>query len=156
MRSSSFAFLLACLFAVTGRAAQGPRLNVVVVMTDDQAAWSIGAYGNSESRTTNMDRLAREGALFTNAFTTTPVCSPSRGCFFTGLYGTQLGITDWLNQQENNAGGGLPENVPTWPLVLQKNGYATALFGKWHLGEQPQHHPTKRGFDYFMGFLGGG
>jgi uncharacterized sulfatase len=102
-----------------------------------------------------MDRLAAEGARFTNAFVTTPVCSPSRASFLTGRYGTQLGITDWINTPESKAGVGLPD-VPTWPKVLQKNGYVTALVGKWHLGDQPRFHPTKHGFNHFFGFLGGG
>ncbi len=132
------------------------RLNLIVIVTDDQAAWSIGAYGNRESRTPNMDRLAREGALFLNAFVCTPVCSPSRASFLTGRYGTQLGITDWINPKESDNGLGLSPETTTWPKVLQKNGYLTALIGKWHLGTQPQFHPIKQGFDHFFGFLGGG
>ncbi|MGH9837525.1 MAG: sulfatase family protein [Blastocatellia bacterium] len=133
-----------------------PRYNLISIVTDDQAHWSIGAYGNRESRTPNMDRLAREGALFTNAFTVTPVCSPSRASFLTGRYGTQLGITDWITPGQARDGLGLPVGVTTWPEVLRRNGYVTALIGKWHLGELPQFHPTRRGYDHFMGFLDGG
>ncbi len=136
--------------------AQNEKLNIVYVMTDDQAPWTIGAYGNRESITPNMDRLAKEGALFRNAFTVTPVCSPSRIGFLTGLYGTQVGITDWIAPNEDAAGLGLPATATTWPAVLQKHGYRTALIGKWHLGATPPFHPTKRGFDHFYGFLGGG
>jgi len=130
--------------------------NIISIVTDDQADWSIGAYGNREARTPNMDRLAREGALFTNAFTVTPVCSPSRASFLTGRYGTQLGITDWITPQEARDGLGLPVGVTTWPEVLQRHGYVTGLFGKWHLGELPRFHPTRRGFHHFFGFLAGG
>src|SRR5688500_16930220 len=90
--------LVMCLCAV-GRA-QDKRPNLIAIVTDDQAMWSIGAYGNKESRTPNMDRLAREGARFTNAFVSTPVCSPSRATFLTGRWGTQMGITDWLTLGE--------------------------------------------------------
>jgi uncharacterized sulfatase len=132
-------------------AAEARRLNLISIVTDDQAAWSIGAYGNRESRTPNMDRLAREGARFLNAFASTPVCSPSRATFLTGRYGTQLGVTDWITPKQARAGLGLPPDSVTWPRVLQQHGYRTGLIGKWHLGEQPQFHPTRLGFDSFMG-----
>ncbi len=126
-------------------------------MTDDQARWALGCYGNRDCRTPNMDRIAAEGARFTNAFVVTPVCSPSRASFFTGRYGTELRITDWINKLEADTGVGLPTDVPTWPRVLQqRGGYVTALIGKWHLGEKTQFHPTQMGFTHFFGFLGGG
>ncbi|MSO24307.1 MAG: hypothetical protein EXQ58_13950 [Acidobacteria bacterium] len=121
------------------------------IVTDDQALWSIGAYGNREAITPNMDRLAREGVKFNNAFVPTPVCSPSRVAFLTGLYGSQVGITDYLTPDEGESGMGLPASAITCPRVLQQNGYRTALFGKYHLGTQVEFHPTQRGFDYFMG-----
>lgn len=103
-----------------------------------------------------MDRLAREGALFRRAFTATPVCSPSRASFVTARYGTQVKITDYISPDEGSAGVGLPADALTWPEVLRRHGYLTALIGKWHLGSLPQFHPTKRGFDHFFGFTGGG
>lgn len=139
-----------------GAASSAERYNLVSIVTDDQGRWACGAYGNTEARTPNIDRLAREGARFLNAFVTTPVCSPSRAGFFTGRYGTQLGITDWIAPVEAEAGLGLPPEAVTWPEVLQKHGYRTALVGKWHLGSLPQFHPTRHGFDHFVGFLGGG
>ena len=148
--------LVAALCCLPAARAQSERFNLVYVMTDDQAPWTLGAYGNRESITPNMGRIAKEGALFRNAFTVTPVCSPSRVGFLTGLYGTQVGITDWIAPNEDAAGLGLPATATTWPAVLQKNGYRTALLGKWHLGSTPPFHPTKRGFDHFYGFLGGG
>ena len=157
MRRSSLilAAMLLLSFCSLGRG-QERRPNVIAIVTDDQAVWSIGAYGNTESRTPNMDRLAREGARFTKAFVATPVCSPSRATFLTGRYGTQMGLTDWLTVNEASSGMGLPPETVTWPEVLKQNGYATALVGKWHLGHLPQHHPTKHGYDHFWGFLGGG
>lgn len=136
-------------------AAQTRPMNIITVVTDDQSRWSVGAYGNREVITPNMDRLAREGALFSNAFVTTPVCSPSRASFLTGLYPTRMGITDYIGL-DALAGAGLPPETATWPEVLQEHGYATALIGKWHLGHQPQFHPTRHGFDHFFGFLGAG
>jgi len=149
--------VLGCVLADGApRQAVPDRLNIISIVTDDQARWSIGAYGNRESITPNMDRIAREGARFENAFVATPVCSPSRAAFLTGRYGTQVGITDYLAPNEQDAGAGLPPGVAIWPQVLHDNGYATALVGKWHLGARPEHHPTRRGFDHFYGFVGGG
>ncbi|MDA2937594.1 sulfatase-like hydrolase/transferase [Acidobacteria bacterium AH-259-A15] len=130
--------------------------NIISIVTDDQARWGLGAYGNQEIITPNMDRLAREGAIFLNAFVPTPVCSPSRASFLSGRYASRLGITDWIAPIESDAGLGLPPSTVTWPAVLQQHGYATALLGKWHLGTKPKFHPTRRGFDHFFGFLGGG
>jgi uncharacterized sulfatase len=148
-------FLL--LFVTIGNpiltAAEPERYNIITILTDDQARWSVGAYGNREVRTPNMDRIAREGATFLNAFVPTPVCSPSRVSYLTGLYGSQVGITDFLCRPEEQAGMGLPRTAITWPAVLKHNGYATALIGKWHLGTLPQFHPTRHGFDHFYGWL---
>src|SRR5262249_22919405 len=118
------------------RAADNPgKYNLIAIVTDDQSRWSVGAYGNKESITPNMDRLAKEGAKFINAFVPTPVCSPSRASYMTGRYGTQIGFTDWLAPNfPEQAKKGLPAEALTWPGVLQKNGYRTALIGKWHLG----------------------
>ncbi len=148
------ALALALLLTGSTRATQqgvASRFNLISIVTDDQAAWSIGAYGNRESRTPNMDRLAREGVRFTNAFVTTPVCSPSRAGFMTGRYGTELGITDYLSPEEGVAGRGLPANAATWPQILQRAGWRTGLFGKWHLGTRAEFDPRRRGFDEFLG-----
>jgi uncharacterized sulfatase len=132
----------------------GERLNLISIVTDDQAAWTVGAYGNREVDTPHMDRLAREGARFTNAFAASGVCTPSRVAFLTGLYPIQAGMTDAPYRRDPDEG--LPLGVPTWPRVLQRHGYLTGLIGKWHLGRTREHYPTRYGFDYFYGFLAGG
>jgi uncharacterized sulfatase len=147
--------LLALLILAGPVAAQAPRWNLIAVCTDDQGRWGVGAYGNREVKTPHMDRLAREGARFLNAFTVTPVCSPSRATYLTGRYPTEVGITDFLTPEEGREGHGLPAWATTWPAVLQKHGYSTALVGKWHLGTQPQFHPHRRGFGHFVGSLRG-
>jgi uncharacterized sulfatase len=142
--------------AAPAEAGKPKRYNVIAIVTDDQGHWAVGAYGNKEIKTPNMDKLAKQGARFLNAFTATPVCSPSRASYLTGKWGTQVQITDWISPAEGAAGVGLPGDTITWMQVLQKHGYVTGLIGKWHLGLLPQYHPTKHGFTHFVGFLGGG
>lgn len=145
---------LVCLLGVsTTHAAE--RYNLVAIVTDDQARWAVGAYGNKECKTPNMDRLALEGARFVNAFVPTPVCSPSRASYMTGLYGTQVGILDYITPQQGVKGVGLNTRFTSWPKVLHDNGYATGLIGKWHLGTRPEYHPTKHGIGHFEGSLQG-
>ncbi len=128
------------------------NLNLIAIMTDDQGAWAMGAYGNDEIVTPHMDRLAAEGARFTNAFAVSGVCTPCRVSHLTGLYPSQVGLNDVPYRHPDE---GLPAGVPTWPKVLQAHGYVTGLIGKWHLGRTSAHHPTRYGIDYFFGFQGG-
>ncbi len=131
------------------------RTNIVFLFADDQAAWSVGALGNRQSRTPSIDRLYAEGVGLTNAFTTTPVCSPSRAGLMASRYGTELGITDYLNHS-SEPDNGLDPDLPTWPKLLQAAGYRTAFVGKWHLGRLDRFLPTNFGYDSFYGFRVGG
>lgn len=145
---------VALLFLISTTTCIHAAPNIITIVTDDQGRWAMGAYGNEDIHTPAMDRIASEGALFTRAFVVSPVCSPARATFLSGRYPTELGITEWISPEESTAGLGL--DMPTWVEVLQDQGYDTALFGKWHLGSAPDHHPTQKGYDYFMGFLLGG
>jgi len=153
-----WSIVLALLLLSWGNSVRGAekRPNLVVIKTDDQAEWSLGCYGNKESKTPTLDKLAAQGARFTNAFVVTPVCSPSRATSMTGLHSTQFHIPDWISPAQGEAGLGLDPALPTWPKVLQANGYHTGLVGKWHLGTQPKYHPTSNGFHFFAGHLEGG
>ena len=149
---------IAIAFAILGfvsQAALAATPNILFLFTDDQAPWALGASGHPHAVTPHMDRIAKEGAYLVNSFTTTPVCSPSRASLMTSRYGSEVGITDWINPRVEPQLGLDPSTV-TWPEVLQQHGYRTGLVGKWHLGLTPEFHPHKTGFDYFMGFLGGG
>jgi uncharacterized sulfatase len=148
-------FLFAIALAGAQVALAKPALNLISIVTDDQAAWTLGCYGGKEIPTPNFDRLAAEGVRFSNAFVHTPVCSPSRGTYLTGLQGTQLGFTDWLNDDQSKARG-VTAATPTWPAVLAANGYATGLVGKWHLGHSEPSLPWRNGLAEFTGNLGGG
>ena len=154
MRSFSPSVLL-LLFVLAPSWAAAERPNVLFVLTDDQAPWAVGASGNPQAKTPQMDRLFGEGAYLVNCFTTTPVCSPSRASLMTSRYGSELNITDWINPRVEKELGLDPATV-TWPEVIQSGGYTTGLVGKWHLGLPDRFHPTKTGFDRFMGFRGGG
>ncbi|QVL31597.1 sulfatase-like hydrolase/transferase [Telmatocola sphagniphila] len=142
------------LFPSLTRATERP--NILLLLTDDQAEWSLGCYGNKESKSPTCDKLAAEGALFKNAFVTTPVCSPSRATFMTGLQSTQCKIGDWITPAQGTNGLGLDPQLPTWPKILHTAGYRTGLVGKWHLGNQAKYHPLANGFDFFAGYLDGG
>jgi choline-sulfatase len=159
-RSLIFCVIAGMTCSATGHGAEPvgsasvSRPNIVFLCTDDQARWAIGAYGNRDIRTPNLDRLARRGAIFLNAFTVTPVCSPSRAALMTSRYGTELGITDWIDPR-TEADLGLASSAITWPELLKGSGYATMLAGKWHLGTRDEFHPTRQGFDAFFGFRDG-
>jgi uncharacterized sulfatase len=142
---------IAILFAAAFLGGEPVRYNLVAVVADDQSYWSVGCYGNRESRTPHMDALARQGARFTRAFVATPVCSPSRASYMTGRYGTELGVTDFISAREFDQGLGLPPGALTWPSVLQSHGYRTGLIGKWHLGGRAHQLPSACGFDEFAG-----
>lgn len=136
-------------------AAKANRPNVVFICTDDQARWALGCYGNREIQTPNLDRIARQGALVRNAFTVTPVCSPSRASLMTSRYSTQFGISDWIDPRKEPDVGLAPSAI-VWPELLKANGYTNGLFGKWHLGTRDEFHPTRQGYDVFYGFRDGG
>ena len=102
-----------------------------------------------------MDKLFRRGAYLPNSFTVTPVCSPSRASLISSRYGSEVGLTDWLNPRREPYMG-LGDDILTWPRLLKDAGYRTGLVGKWHLGLLDDQHPTQRGYEYFMGFRAGG
>ena len=102
-----------------------------------------------------MDELFRRGAYLPHSFTVTPVCSPSRASLMTSRYGTELGITGWLNPSSEPFQGVDPEAV-MWSGLVQGAGYRTGLVGKWHWGLLDMHHPRRNGYGFFMGFRGGG
>ena len=148
-------FISFCAAILLASPISAKPLNLIAIVTDDQAAWTMGCYGGKEIPTPNFDRLAAAGVRFSNAFTHTPVCSPSRGTYMTGLLGTQLGFTDWLNFSQAKSHGVTAAHL-TWPAALAKHGYTTGLIGKWHLGSHEKSLPWNNGIIEFTGDLGGG
>lgn len=116
------------------------RPNIVLILTDNQAPWSIGCYGNPDIRTPHIDGLANAGVRFDNAFCVNPVCSPNRATALTGLIPSQHGVHSWLGTEKPSAQMGddayqtLTE-FPTLPDLLATEGYRCGLTGKWHLGD---------------------
>ncbi len=154
MKAFSFLTLL-ILMGCPKLAFAAERPNILFIYTDDQAPTAGNAFGTPELKTPNIDRLVREGVHLTNSFVTTPVCSPARASLITSRYGTEVKITDWINPRTEKEIGLSPRFV-TWVKLLKEAGYKTGLIGKWHLGTADKFHPTKFGYDYFMGFRAGG
>jgi arylsulfatase A-like enzyme len=126
-------------------ASRGP--NFVIVYADDLGYGDLGCYG-SKIPTPNLDRMAREGIRFTDFYVAQAVCSASRAALLTGCYPNRVGILGALGPQSKV---GISDKEMTIAQVLKPRGYATAIFGKWHLGHQPQFLPTKHGFDQYFG-----
>lgn len=131
----------------TPTAAEDTRPNIVFVLVDDLRWDEVGVAGHPYVETPNIDRVAREGAYFQRAFTTTPLCSPARASFLTGLYPHKNGITDNLARNEQS------HRLETFPKMLQAEGYDTAFVGKWHMGNDDTPRP---GFTLWAGMKGQG
>ncbi|GAA5221733.1 sulfatase-like hydrolase/transferase [Membranihabitans marinus] len=124
-------------------------------MVDDLGYGDIGAYNSTIDFTPHMDALAKKGRLFTDFHSNGPMCSPTRAAFLTGMYQYRFGqrFEGALNASKKDEG--FPVDEITFPSLLQKAGYRTALFGKWHLGVESPYLPNNYGFDEFRGLLSG-
>ncbi len=127
--------------------------NFVIIYADDLGYGDLGCYGSDLMKTPHLDGLAAEGIRFTQWYSSSPVCSPSRAALLTGRYPTRSGITQILGGERNIPG--LPETEITIATLLKGLGYKTGMFGKWHLGTKFEHHPNAHGFDEFFGFMAG-
>jgi len=143
---------------LSGLSATPRRPNIVFILADDLGWGDLSAYGQPNFRTPNLDRLAKQGVRFTNAYSGQTVCTPTRVSFYTGRYPARLPIglkepLGSLKQVGDNVG--LPPDFPTIASLLKTKGYDTALVGKWHCGYPPTYGPVKNGFDEYFGDLSG-
>lgn len=163
----SFASLLVFLFggtfphsALAAPPAASPP-NIVVILADDLGWSDLACYGGDLHETPHLDRLAREGVRFTDAYASAPICSPTRAALLTGRHPARLHMTIWREAAVNGPPrdkplippatiSDLPQTLDTLPELLQKEGYLTALVGKWHLGDA-DNAPEAHGFDVNIG-----
>jgi arylsulfatase A-like enzyme len=134
-----------------------PRPNVVFILADDLGHTDLGCMGSKYHETPHLDRLAKQGMRFTHGYTCGPNCQPTRAALMSGQYGPRTGVYtvgsidrfDWRSRPLRPVDNvvNLPLDRVTLGQAMKSAGYATALFGKWHLGQQGKHHPGQRGFD---------
>ena len=132
--------------------------NLILIVADDLGYADLGFQGSKQIPTPNIDRLAKDGIIFSNGYVSSSVCSPSRAGLLTGKNQSGFGFNDNLFPSQPGFDPnfvGLPLTETTLADKLRSLGYVNGLIGKWHLGEKPHFHPLKRGFDEFWGFLGG-
>ena len=143
--------MLAGFAVATTSAAETERAakpNIVFIFADDLGYGDLGCYGAKDIRTPHIDRLAREGTRFTSFYVAQAVCTASRAALLTGCYANRVGMAGALNHTSNT---GLSQSEKLLSELLKAQGYATAIYGKWHLGHREPFLPTRRGFDEWFG-----
>ncbi len=144
-----FATVLLCIFAASSPVTAADRLpNVVVIFMDDMAYADIGPFGATAYATPNLDRMAEEGRVFTDFYVTQAVCSASRAGLLTGCYNVRVGILGALGPSATH---GIHEDEVTIAEICKQKDYATACYGKWHLGHHKKFLPMQHGFDDYFG-----
>ena len=129
------------------------RPNFIIFLTDDQGYGDLSCMGAHDLQTPHLDNLADNGVRFTQWYSNSPVCSPSRASLLTGRYPGNAGVRSIL--AGHRTASGLPPEVPTLATALKQQGYQTAMCGKWHLGTSEACRPQNHGFDEWFGFLAG-
>jgi arylsulfatase A-like enzyme/predicted esterase len=136
------------VFSAGLRAVAADRPNVVLIYADDLGYADVGCYGAKDIKTPHIDRLAAEGTRFTSFYVSQAVCTASRAALFTGSYANRVSMSGALNHTSTT---GLHARERLLSQMFKDQGYATAMFGKWHLGHQAPFLPTRRGFDEWLG-----
>lgn len=140
--------ILLAMIGLIGAETRAAPPNVVIVFADDQGYGDVGCYGARGYATPHLDRMAREGIRFTDFYVAQAVCSSSRTALLTGCYPNRLGIVGALGPRDRH---GIHDDETTLGELCKSRGYATAVFGKWHLGHHPQFLPLRHGFDEYLG-----
>jgi len=132
--------------------------NIVIILSDDLGYEELSCQGAEDLKTPHIDSIARDGIRCTNAYSSGPVCAPTRAGLLTGRYQNRFGYETFTGsvQRQIEHDIGVPLDEIFFSQILQKAGYKTAIIGKWHLGHNEKYRPNRRGFDEFFGFLPGG
>jgi len=159
-RRSICIYLLFFCLGLSVSAQQKPKIvtkkrpNIIIILADDMGYSDIGCFG-SETQTPNLDALGKSGIKMTQFYNASRCC-PTRASLMTGLYQHQAGVGDMVNTRTQPAYEGyLNRNCVTIAEALKAGGYATLMAGKWHIGQEPEHWPVKRGFDHYFGLIDG-
>src|SRR5688572_14569889 len=142
-------------FAQASSAAKNLRPNIIFILADDLGWGDLSCYGRPDYRTPHIDSLALHGTRFTDAYSASAVCTPTRCGYITGRYPARFKIGLEEPLKATNLNVGLEPSHPTIASLLKTSGYDTALLGKWHLGFRPEWGPNAHGFDEFFGILAG-
>ncbi len=140
--------LFALFFTTTVFAADKRPPNIVIILADDLGYADVGCFGNTQIKTPNLDHMAAEGMRFTSFYVAQAVCSASRAALMTRCYANRVGMQGALNHTSKE---GIHPDDLLLPEMCKTAGYATAAFGKWHLGTYPMFNPLHHGFDEFLG-----
>jgi len=151
MKKVLFMALAACLLMACHPEKEEQKANVIVLLVDDAGYADFGFAGCQDLETPNIDQLAADGVIFSDAHVTASVCGPSRAGLMTGRYQQRFGFECNPEQED-----GIDLSEKTIGDAMKSAGYTTAAFGKWHLGGEKGYMPNDRGFDYFWGFHSGG
>ncbi|MBK5292172.1 MAG: sulfatase-like hydrolase/transferase [Acidobacteriia bacterium] len=148
-------FLQSLSAAAAAQTSAGQRPpNFIFLLSDDLGYGDLGCYGSQEIKTPHIDRLAREGTRFTDCYANGPVCTPTRTAFLTGRYQQRFGAElEWAIGVANNKKTGLKPSETVLPRAFKPAGYRSAVFGKWHVGWNPEFRPLRHGFDESYGIL---
>jgi arylsulfatase A-like enzyme len=145
MTKNKFTFLfllIQCFYSF------GQKPNIVYIFADDLGYGDLSCYGAKDINTPNIDQIAKEGIKFTEFYSASSVCSPSRAALLTGRYPQRMGINTVFFSESFT---GIPDKEITIPEILKEKGYATGIVGKWHLGHHSKYLPLQHGFDEYFG-----
>ena len=145
MTKNKFTFLfllIQCFYSF------GQKPNIVYIFADDLGYGDLSCYGAKDINTPNIDQIAKEGIKFTEFYSASSVCSPSRAALLTGRYPQRMGINTVFFPESFT---GIPDTEITIPEILKEKGYATGIVGKWHLGHHSKYLPLQHGFDEYFG-----
>ena len=131
------------------------RPNIILIMADDLGYGDISCYGSDFIQTPVLDKMAAEGLKFTDYHSNGSVCTPTRAAIMTGNYQQKSGLEGVIYVQEEKRIHGISPAQTTMAEIFKEAGYKTGMFGKWHLGYQPEYNPTQHGFDEFYGYVSG-